>query len=66
MRRISIYLEESILRRLERICSDEGYDSIDECVAWAIQEMLKIFNVWYHTGSISSSISSDNPNHPTS
>ena len=67
MKRVEIYLKESEYKILKEICEEEGYDIIDECVAWAVEELLNMYmRDRDHTGSISSSVSSDNLNHPKS
>ncbi|NPB00686.1 MAG: hypothetical protein GXO10_04865 [Crenarchaeota archaeon] len=63
MRRIELYISEKDLQYLEQICREEGYETLDECVAWAVQSLLDLYSRC-HTGSISSSVRSDNPNHP--
>ncbi|NPA70457.1 MAG: hypothetical protein GXO26_06575 [Crenarchaeota archaeon] len=62
MRKVEFYISEKDLQCLEQICREEGYETLDECVAWAVQWLLNLYRC--HTGSISSSVRSDNPNHP--
>ena len=60
MIRLVFMLEEDMYKNFVKVCEELKFQSIDECLVWALERLIRRC----HTGFNSSAISSDVSNHP--